>query len=278
MRLIIGALAGSIAIVAATPSSPGATTNPIEAATDAISDESAFQDNSWHIGCDRDSHCRYFQKNDTNFGSAHPVFARTFALLNHTLPEAISNKTAILTFMENTTTAFNTEPLPITAIRAAMGPRLNYTELSAHNTTLAPSIEAHSHIPRGFGMEGSQCKPCDEHDCPVCLTFFLVQLQSDLLTFLSLVVLRRMPFVPTLLVRGFRYSLERVHERARRVEAPQLERLWTGDHNDDSYDVFAQSHHPPRLNRHLNRYSLRVHYMGPTACPIYDHDHDHTRS
>ncbi|CAO2652999.1 Nn.00g024100.m01.CDS01 [Neocucurbitaria sp. VM-36] len=70
MQITIGVFAGLVAVVATSPASQTTKQAFSKASTKAISPRSTGADSDWHIGCDKNDHCYYYQKKVTPTANA----------------------------------------------------------------------------------------------------------------------------------------------------------------------------------------------------------------
>ena len=81
MRLTTSVIAGFIAFGAATPAGLAVKPSSIEDPVDAVpAQHTPVVDGNWHIGCDKNNYCSYYQGGDLAVGNTNSVSPRTIAL------------------------------------------------------------------------------------------------------------------------------------------------------------------------------------------------------
>ncbi|KAI4677613.1 hypothetical protein J4E81_010892 [Alternaria sp. BMP 2799] len=81
MRLTTSVIAGFIAFGAATPAGLAVKPSSIEDPVDAVpAQHTPVVDGNWHIGCDKNNYCSYYQGDDVAVGNTNSVSPRTIAL------------------------------------------------------------------------------------------------------------------------------------------------------------------------------------------------------
>ncbi|KAI4633286.1 hypothetical protein J4E80_000651 [Alternaria sp. BMP 0032] len=160
MRLTTSVIAGFIAFGAATPAGLAVKPSSIEDPVDAVpAQHTPVVDGNWHIGCDKNNYCSYYQGGDMAVGNDNSVSPRTIALSETSckqcsvkepcdpeLSDAIRNHTVTATILKTTistsvvtVTAMPTSEASISDITTTI--TLARTALPPTHTSLAPRDE-----------------------------------------------------------------------------------------------------------------------------------------
>ncbi|KAI4929778.1 hypothetical protein J4E85_004397 [Alternaria conjuncta] len=193
MRLTTSVIAGFIAFGAATPAGLAVKPSSIEDPVDAVpAQHTPVVDGNWHIGCDKNNYCSYYQGGDMAVGNDNSVSPRTIALSETSckqcsvkepcdpeLSDAIRNHTVTATILKTTistsvvtVTAMPTSEASISDITTTI--TLARTALPPTHTSLAPRDELASNDGdnqspiRRTAFKQSECFPCNDQTCPEC--------------------------------------------------------------------------------------------------------------
>ena len=98
MRLTTSVIAGFIAVDAATPAGLAVTPTPTRGSLDAVPAQSTAVDGNWHIGCDANNYCSYYQDSNIAGGAADLVPLRTIALSESTCKQCTSQDACSVSF------------------------------------------------------------------------------------------------------------------------------------------------------------------------------------
>lgn len=91
MRLTTSVIAGFIAVGAATPASLTILSTPTSGSVDAVTARPTPVDGNWHIGCDANNYCSYYQDSDIAAEtSADSLSSRTITLSEATCKQCTS--------------------------------------------------------------------------------------------------------------------------------------------------------------------------------------------
>lgn len=98
MRLTTSVIAGFIAVGAVTPAGLAVTPTPTRGSLDAVPGQSTAVDGNWHIGCDANNYCSYYQDSNIAGGAADLVPLRTIALSESTCKQCTSQDACSVSF------------------------------------------------------------------------------------------------------------------------------------------------------------------------------------
>ena len=90
MRFTASLLAGFVSISVATPGSPVYRPDPDAVSNDSRPSETTPIDGDWHIGCDEDNYCSYYQGKDLTPDSTVKKLARGIAVSESTCQQCDS--------------------------------------------------------------------------------------------------------------------------------------------------------------------------------------------
>ncbi|KAI4662192.1 uncharacterized protein J4E79_004479 [Alternaria viburni] len=193
MRLTTSIIACFIAFGAATPAGLAVKPSSIEDPVDAVpAQHTPVVDGNWHIGCDKNNYCSYYQGGDMAVGNDNSVSPRTIALSETSckqcsvkepcdpeLSDAIRNHTVTATILKTTistsvvtVTAMPTSEASISDITTTI--TLARTAVPPTHTGLAPRDELASNDgdnqspTRRTAFKQSECFPCNDQTCPEC--------------------------------------------------------------------------------------------------------------
>ncbi|KAI4922359.1 hypothetical protein J4E90_000788 [Alternaria incomplexa] len=175
MRLTTSVIAGFIAFGAATPAGLAVKPSSIEDPVDAVpAQHTPVVDGNWHIGCDKNNYCSYYQGGDLAVGNTNSVSPRTIALSEASCKQCSTEDPCDTTISTSvvTVTAMPTSEASISDITTTI--TLARTAVAPTHTGLAPRDELASNDgdnqspTRRTAFKQSECFPCNDQTCPGC--------------------------------------------------------------------------------------------------------------
>ncbi|KAI4915147.1 uncharacterized protein J4E92_009423 [Alternaria infectoria] len=185
MRLTTSVIAGFIAFSAATPAGLAVKPSSIEDPVDAVpAQHTPVVDGNWHIGCDKNNYCSYYQGGDVAVGNTNSVSPRTIALSeasckqcstedpcdladvirNHTVTATISTSVVTVTAMPTSEASISDITTTVTLARTAGPP--TQTGLAPRDELVSNDGDDQSPT-RRTAFKQSECFPCNDQTCPV---------------------------------------------------------------------------------------------------------------
>ncbi|KAI4634743.1 hypothetical protein J4E83_002063 [Alternaria metachromatica] len=175
MRLTTSVIAGFIAFSAATPAGLAVKPSSIEDPVDAVpAQHTPVVDGNWHIGCDKNNYCSYYQGGDVAVGNTNSVSPRTIALSEASCKQCstedpcdttISTSVVTVTAMPTSEASISDITTTVTLARTAGPP--THTGLAPRDELVSNDGDDQSPT-RRTAFKQSECFPCNDQTCPEC--------------------------------------------------------------------------------------------------------------